>query len=84
MASTAKAAETILQHIENESEKYNMKLKYAKCIHLRMNDLHTVSYNKNGEDMPMKMEATYLGGKTSASGSYNKNQTQNHKHMGHS
>ena len=50
MASTANAAETILQHIESESEKYNMKPNRAKCIHLRMNDLHSVSY-RNGEDM---------------------------------
>ena len=69
MASTSKAAETILQHIENESEKYNMKLNYAKCIHLRMNDLHTVTYD-NGEEMTMKTEATYLGGKIFANGSY--------------
>ena len=27
-----------------------------------MNDLHTVTY-RNGEDMPRKTEATYLGGK---------------------
>ena len=52
IASTAKAAETLLQHIDSESEKYNMKLNYAKCIHLRMNDLHTVA-SKHGEDMPV-------------------------------
>ena len=62
MRSTAKAAETILQHMEQESEKYNMKLNYDKCTHLRMNDLHTVTY-RNGEDMPRKTEATYPGGK---------------------
>ena len=45
-----------------------MKLHYAKCTHLRMNDLHAVTY-KNGEEMPMKTEATYLGGETFASGS---------------
>ena len=70
-ASTAKAAETILQHIENESDKYNMKLNCSKCIHLRMNDLHTITY-KSGEGMPMKIEATYLGGQIFANGSYNK------------
>ena len=59
MESISKAAETILQHIENESEKYNMKLNYAKCIHLRMNDLRVVIYT-NGEEMPMKTEATYV------------------------
>ena len=47
-----------------------------------MSDLHTVSY-KNGEDMPMKTEATYIGGTIFANGSYKTNQTQNHKHMGH-
>ena len=71
MASAAKAAETLLQHIESESEKYNMKLNYAKCIHLRMNGLHTVAY-KSGEDMPMTNEAIYLGGKSFANGSYRK------------
>ena len=60
-APTSKAAETILQHIENEPDKYNMKLIYAKCIRPRMNDLHVVRH-KNGEEMPMKTEATYLGG----------------------
>ena len=83
MTSTAKAAETIRQHIEQESEKYNMKLNYDKCIHLRMNDIRTITY-KNGQDMPRKTEAIYLGGKIFADGSYNKkNQTQNHEHMGH-
>ena len=56
MASTAKAAETLLQHIDSESEKHNRKPNYAKCIHLRMHDLHTVAY-KSGEDMPMTNEA---------------------------
>ena len=72
MASTSKAAKRILQHIENESEKYNMKLNYAKCIHLRMNDLHIVT-PKNVEEMPMKTKATYLGGEIFANGSYKKN-----------
>ena len=71
MASTAKAAETLLQHIESESDKYNMKLNYARCTHLRMNDLHTVAYT-NGEDMPMKSETIYLGGKIFANGGYRK------------
>ena len=39
MASASKAAETPLQHIESESDKYNMKLNYAECIHLRTDDL---------------------------------------------
>ena len=71
MASTSKAAGRILQHIENESDKYNMKLNCVKCIHLRMNDLHIVTY-KSGEEMPMKTEATYLDGEMLANGSYNK------------
>ena len=48
-----------------------MKLNYGKCIHLRMNDLHAVTY-RNGEDMPRKTEATYLGGQIFADGSYKK------------
>ena len=71
MSSTAKAAETILQHIEQESEKYNMKLNYDKCIHLIMNGLHTITY-RNGEEMHRKTEATYLGGNIFANGSYKK------------
>lgn len=71
MSSTAKAAETILQHIEQESEKYNMKLNYDKCIHFRMNDLHTATY-RNGDEMLRKTEATYLGGNILADGSYKK------------
>ena len=71
VAPTAKAAETILEHIEYESKKYNMKLNYDKRIHLRINDMHTISY-RNGEEMPMKTEATYLGGKIFANGSYKK------------
>ena len=48
-----------------------MKLNYDKCIHFRMNDLHTVTY-RNGEEMPKKTEAAYLGGKIFADGSYKK------------
>ena len=44
MASTAAAAETILQHIELESGKYNMNLNHTKCIHLRLNDLEIITY----------------------------------------
>ena len=36
-----------------------------------MKGLHTISY-KNREEMPMKAEATYLGGEIFANGSYNK------------
>ena len=36
-----------------------------------MNDRHTVTY-RNGQDMPRKTEATYLGGKIFADGSYKK------------
>ena len=43
MASTAAAAETILQHIELESGKYNMNLNHTKCIHLRLNDLERIT-----------------------------------------
>ena len=71
MASTSKAAETILQHIGNESDKYNRNLNYDKCIHLRMDDLHIVTY-RNGEEMPMKTEASYLGGNMFVNGSYKK------------
>ena len=59
MTSTAKSVEIILQHIEQEPEKYNMKLNYDKCIHLRMSDIHTITYS-NGQDMHRKTEATYL------------------------
>ena len=48
-----------------------MKLNYDKCIHLRMNDIHTITY-RNGQEMPRKTEATYLGGKIFADGSYKK------------
>ena len=61
MASTAAAAEIILQHIELESNKYNMKLNYGKCIHLRMNDIERVTY-LNGEEMSLEHYAIYLGG----------------------
>ena len=48
-----------------------MKLNYDKCTHLRMKDLHTIT-DRNGQDMPRKTEATYLGGKIFADGSYKK------------
>ena len=48
-----------------------MKLNYDKCIHLRIKYLHTVMY-RNGEEMPRKTEATYLGNKIFADGSYKK------------
>ena len=45
MASTAAAAaETIFQHIELESGRYNMNLNHSKCIHLRLNDLERITY----------------------------------------
>ena len=55
MASTAAAAETILQHIELESGKYNMLLNHTKCIHLRLNDLdfERITY-MNGTEVPME------------------------------
>ena len=70
MASTA-AAETILQHIELESGKYNMSLNRTKCIHLRLNDLERITY-MNRTEVPMEQEAIYLGGETFSNGSYKK------------
>ena len=69
MASTSEAAETILQHIEKESGRYNMKLNFDKCIHLRMNAISRIRY-ANGDYMPMEPHAMYLGGKISANGDY--------------
>ena len=69
MASTAAAAERILQHIELESGKYNMNLKRSKCIHLRLKYLERITY-MNGTEVPMEQEAIYLGGKTFSNGSY--------------
>ena len=71
MASTAAAAETILQHIELESGKYNMLLNHTKCIHLRLNDLERITF-MNGTEVPMEQEAIYLGGKIFSNGSYKK------------
>ena len=58
MASTAAAAETILQHIELESGKYNMNPNHTKCIHLRLKDIERITY-MNGTEVPMGQEATY-------------------------
>ena len=71
MASTAAAAETILQHLELESGKYNMNLNHTKCIHLRLSDLERITY-MNGTEVPMEQEAIYLGGKIFSNGSYKK------------
>ena len=71
MASAARAAETVLQHIEQESGKYSMKVNYGKCIHLRMNDIERITY-LNGDHTPMEQSAIFLGEKISADGSYKK------------
>ena len=71
MASTAAAAETVLHHVELESGKYNMLLNHTKCIHLRLNDLGSITY-MNGTEVPMEEEAIYLGGKIFSNGSYRK------------
>ena len=52
MASTAAAAETILQHVELESGKYSMNQNHTKCIHLRLSDLERIAY-MNGTEVPM-------------------------------
>ena len=49
MASTAAAAETIFQHIELESGKYNMNLNHTKCIHLRLHDFERIIYMSGRE-----------------------------------
>ena len=74
MASTAAAAETIFQHIELESGKYNINSNHNKCIHLRLNDLERITY-MNGTEVPMEQEATHLGGEIFSNGSYKKNIT---------
>ena len=71
MASTAAAAERILQHIELESSKYSMNLNHTKCIHLRLNDLERITYI-NGTEVPMEQETIYLGGTTFSNGGYKK------------
>ena len=71
MASTAAAAETILQHIELEYGKYNMNINHTKCIHFRPNDLEIITY-MNGTEVPMEQEALYLGGEIFSNGSYKK------------
>ena len=71
MTKTAAAAEIILHQIEHESSKYNLKLNYTKCIHLRMNSLDTIGY-VNGQLMPTHADAIYLGGKITANANYKK------------
>ena len=72
MASTAAAAEIILQHIELESGKYNMNLNHTTCVHLRLNDFEIITY-MNGTEVPMGQETIYLGGTTFSNGSYKQN-----------
>ena len=63
MTKTAAAAEIIFHQIEHESAKYNLKLNYTKCVHLRMNSMEAIDY-VNGQQMPTHNEAIYLGGKS--------------------
>jgi hypothetical protein len=69
MASTAEAAEIVLHKIQYESHKYALKLNETKCIHIQMNGIQRIHYN-NGNAVPIKEQAEYLGGKIKNDSSY--------------
>jgi hypothetical protein len=67
LASSNRAAEILLHKVQEESDKYNMKLNQKKCVLLGMNSLGGVQYI-DGEHMPVADRAPYLGTNMSARG----------------
>ena len=67
ITSTVEAAELILHKIQEESAKYNLRLNQNKCVLLRMNSVRTVHY-MNGEQIPIKDKAVYLGSVVTGNG----------------
>jgi len=58
---TTQVINKLLKEIQIESEYYNMKLNYAKCINITINrKISRISY-MNKEEVPRKQKAVYLG-----------------------
>ena len=69
MAQKAEAVEIILHRIEDESQKYALKLNQGKCIHVQMNAIHKIHF-KQGNSVPIQTQADYLGGKFKNTGDH--------------
>ena len=60
MGNRAREVNIILKQIKFESEKYNLKLKHDKCIHIRTTGEANI-HQKDGTDMETTDQVTYLG-----------------------
>ena len=67
LASSIQAAGIMLHKIQEESNRYSMRLNQSKCIFLGMNSLGSVQY-LDGRYMPIADRALYLGTSMSAKG----------------
>ena len=51
----------LLHQIQQESQKYNMRLNLDKCVNLTLKQYQSSVKYMNGNKVPRKAQATYLG-----------------------